>query len=599
MVLRLCLIFALLVLGCSNPYERDNPTDPAIVYKVTFSAGDATIGTPPAALTGIYGTQIQLPDGSTLQKTDSLKKTDSIFSMWKVKDAKDDRDYYRVNSEYIITGNITMDVIWSPLYTITFNGGIGATGTPPAAIKVASGSSPTLPNAGNLQKENHSFAGWTDSSGKATYYVGPDTDKPRVESNITLYAKWVRIFTVTFSGGTGATGTPPAAVKADSGSVIQPPEQGTLQKAGYRFGGWDVPRTVTDNITIYAKWIPIYTVTFNGNGSTSGTPPAAMKADSGSAIQIPDANTLTLQKTGYRFDGWNVRSPYTVTGDTTLYAKWIPIYTVTFSGNGATSGTPPAAVSIDSGSTVTVIQLPVKGNLIKTDHLFMGWNTSSSGAGDSYEVGSRYTVSKNDTLYALWISNYFTDTRDQKKYKITIIGTQVWFAENLRYEGENKDLGVCDEDTPAKCEIYGRKYNWATAMNLPLTCNSTTCANQVQSPHRGICPVGWRIPSEADWDKLFRFADGTSGTSSPYTSNTAGLYLKAKSGWPNDGNGTDLFEFSALPIGSASNLGYWTSATEANANNVRIRTMNASDGSAKWTSGTKTYTLSIRCMQDY
>ena len=41
-----------LVLGCSNPYERDNPTDPAIVHKITFNANEATGGTAPAALTG-------------------------------------------------------------------------------------------------------------------------------------------------------------------------------------------------------------------------------------------------------------------------------------------------------------------------------------------------------------------------------------------------------------------------------------------------------------------------------------------------------------------------------------------------------------------
>jgi uncharacterized protein (TIGR02145 family) len=53
------------------------------------------------------------------------------------------------------------------------------------------------------------------------------------------------------------------------------------------------------------------------------------------------------------------------------------------------------------------------------------------------------------------------------------------------------------------------------------------------------CPKGWHLPSNAEWDKLFRFVDGDNGTESPYVSETAGKYLKAKSGWNGDGNGTE------------------------------------------------------------
>ncbi|MDR1830078.1 MAG: fibrobacter succinogenes major paralogous domain-containing protein [Candidatus Fibromonas sp.] len=159
-------------------------------------------------------------------------------------------------------------------------------------------------------------------------------------------------------------------------------------------------------------------------------------------------------------------------------------------------------------------------------------------------------------------------TYEGQIYRTVKIGKQVWFAENLNY---NVSGSMCYDNSESNCNTYGRLYNWATAMGLPLSCNSSDCLRQIKSPHKGICPDGWHIPSEADWDKLYRFVDGTSGTSSRYTSPTAGKYLKAKSGWSEDGNGTDKFGFSALPggygysDGSFSYVGYyggWWSAKE-------------------------------------
>jgi uncharacterized protein (TIGR02145 family) len=218
-------------------------------------------------------------------------------------------------------------------------------------------------------------------------------------------------------------------------------------------------------------------------------------------------------------------------------------------------------------------------------------------------------------------------------YKTVKIGTQTWMAENLNYAvagskcyGEGGEVVVdWDEENripiatktlspaevQANCVTYGRLYDWSTAMNLPSSCNSNSCSNQIQSPHRGICPSGWHIPSNDDWDKLYRHADGTSGTESPYDSLTAGKHLKAQSGWnPYSGiENLDTYGFLALPGGyydylngdfnGAGRLGNWWSASEyENYGCASFQYMYYSIDNAYWSFNDKSYLFSVRCLQD-
>jgi len=148
-------------------------------------------------------------------------------------------------------------------------------------------------------------------------------------------------------------------------------------------------------------------------------------------------------------------------------------------------------------------------------------------------------------------------------------------------------------------------------MKLP-GCNSKSCPSQIDAKHhQGICPDGWHIPSNADWDKLFRYADGTSGTESPYESPTAGRYLKATSGWNSGGNGQDTYEFSALPGGSGGssgsssgsfysvgNYGIWWSASEDYSNAAYSRYMEYYYEGAYYKYSVKDVLFSVRCLQD-
>ena len=89
-----------------------------------------------------------------------------------------------------------------------------------------------------------------------------------------------------------------------------------------------------------------------------------------------------------------------------------PTYTVTYNGNGNTSGTAPIdSSSYTSGSSFTT---KTQGTLLKTNYSFLGWNTNSSATTATYAASTTYTMSANNlVLYAIWaistITPVFTD----------------------------------------------------------------------------------------------------------------------------------------------------------------------------------------------
>jgi len=76
--------------------------------------------------------------------------------------------------------------------------------------------------------------------------------------------------------------------------------------------------------------------------------------------------------------------------------------TVTYNGNGSTGGTVPVDSNVyEEGDTVTVLD---KGDLVKTNNIFVYWNTSSDGSGTSYDSSDTFLIGAEAiTLYAIWV----------------------------------------------------------------------------------------------------------------------------------------------------------------------------------------------------
>ena len=263
---------------------------------------------------------------------------------------------------------------------------------------------------------------------------------------------WYIAYDANWPGGSAGTGNSPHVDEFwNDGSWYWPSvsvQYPTLfSKTGYKLLGWSrssaasVPeftggeygywnelfpeQSGLDSVELYGVWESVgFTVTYNGNGATGGSVPV----DSDLYYQggsVPVAvNTGNLVRSGYSFLGWATSSgatspTYTVSGSSVspstftmpsnnvvLYAVWgtVPQFTVSYSGNGHTSGSAPTDSNSPyySGSSVTV--LGNTGNLQRTGYTFLGWSTNSATTSVQYTAGQTFAITQNTILYAVWQS---------------------------------------------------------------------------------------------------------------------------------------------------------------------------------------------------
>ena len=207
-----------------------------------------------------------------------------------------------------------------------------------------------------------------------------------------------------------------------------------------------------------------------------------------------------------------------------------------------------------------------------------------------------------------------TDSRDGQTYKTVTIGTQTWMAQNLNYaytdvpykSGDNTSDSTswCYKDDANNCSKYGRLYTWAAAMDSVgiWSTNGKGCGyNKTSSPTypvRGVCPEGWHLPTEEEFETLFRAVGGQS---------TAGKVLKSTSGWDSSGNGSDAFAFSALPTafrGSNGNYlyegygAYFWSSTEDGSYYAYYMALRYGNDDAYLDGNNELNGFSVRCLKD-
>ena len=304
----------------------------------------------------------------------ATRPTDPTEKGWIFKGWYEDDDYIGdafVFEKTQITHDITLTARWAQAFTVKFDA--NGHGTAPADQTVeinGKAAKPTDPTDGD-----YSFQGWYTTAECSTTF---DFSTP-ITGDTTVYAKWVKKPIVSFNAN--GHGTAPASQTVELNGKATKPADPTAE--GYVFRGWyttaacttefDFNTPIAADTTLYAKWDEIYTVTFNVGGH--GTAPAPQKVENGGKATKPENPTAK----GWRFDGWYTDEKCTagydfdkaVTANTTLYAKWTQLFTLTFETNG---GTKIDSVEAPDGSLVYLGSYKPT----KSGYYFVGWYTDKN-----------------------------------------------------------------------------------------------------------------------------------------------------------------------------------------------------------------------------
>ena len=129
----------------------------------------------------------------------------------------------------------------------------------------------------------------------------------------------------------------------------------------------------------------------------------------------------------------------------------------------------------------------------------------SSSSESSVSSSSVQNEGASSSIKVDWPTDSIIDDRDGQKYKIVKIDRLWWFAQNLNYETENSH---CYNDSTKYCDKYGRLYTWAAAVGKSEEeCGERRVCN-LSLPVQGVCPSGWHVPSNYEWNDLFVFVGG-------------------------------------------------------------------------------------------
>ena len=182
------------------------------------------------------------------------------------------------------------------------------------------------------------------------------------------------------------------------------------------------------------------------------------------------------------------------------------------------------------------------------------------------------------------------------------IGYQKWMTRNLNVStfkngdvipqaktieeweafGKTGEPAWCYYDNdPANGDKYGRLYNWYAV-----------------NDRRGLAPRGFHVPTDAEWTVITDYLGGA---------DIAGYKMKTRSGWNNEGNGTNSSGFSGLPGGWRNSFGTfllegydgnWWSSSENNTTDAWYRNLDYLDGIVLRHDLHKGNGFSVRCLRD-
>jgi|GEM_PF-1766205 len=231
----------------------------------------------------------------------------------------------------------------------------------------------------------------------------------------------------------------------------------------------------------------------------------------------------------------------------------------------------------------------------------------------------------------------FYDLRDSNSYRTIQIGNQCWMRENLRYlpevyfgninssdsarfyVTEYDGSSVIDAKNSINYSLYGVLYNGIAAKNGYISDTFVPITNQ------GICPIGWHLPSKAEFDTLFKYLKINGYACSGLTTDNqivkslvssqpqsiGGLWLNSSSIIaPGNVKYQEIRNnsgFSLLPCGTKNDYGFlsigylgslWTGSIHVVGGNYGYYTINSNSATPIYNSMNPKGTCNVRCVKN-
>jgi uncharacterized protein (TIGR02145 family) len=356
-----------------------------------------------------------------------------------------------------------------------------------------------------------------------------------------------------------------------------------------------------------------FIVTFDPNGGIGNMSPQTFETGVPQPL-FPNAFFYE----NYEFTGWSPHpngkgkkfvneQSITVKEDMTLFAQWLPIentYFVFFDANGGKGTMEPQAFKGH-------VYQKLDSNIFTRDgYIYKGWNTKTDGSGYFCKDEATIQIDANTMLYAQWANpegggkpcpgTPTVNDSDGNTYKTVQIGSQCWMKENLKTTKYKTGASI-----PVITDNEQWWYATSGAMcyyNNDITNKTTYGAlyNAYAVNTGNLCPAGWHIPSDSEWNNLANELGGNYN---------AGYKMKSVYGWNDyygeDGNGDNESGFSGVPAGmryyydNFSSLGavtfFWSSTNDYY---QRVRILSSSNNGLGNDYESQNSGLSVRCIKD-
>jgi uncharacterized protein (TIGR02145 family) len=220
----------------------------------------------------------------------------------------------------------------------------------------------------------------------------------------------------------------------------------------------------------------------------------------------------------------------------------------------------------------------------------------------AYATNSVGTAYGNEFIFNTLQNTSQCDDTDTP-YSTVTIGGQVWMQKNLnvcKYRNGDDIPQVQDptlwanlttgawcyyENNTANGSIYGKLYNWY-AVNDP----------------RGLAPLGYHVPTDADWTTLTTFLGGTAVAGGKMKATGTSLWTSPNTAATNESGFTGLPGGSRNDVdglfGYVGNIGSWWSSSEDDTTAAFGRTLGYSFGNVSYFIFPKGRGFSVRCVKE-